>query len=81
MPCSRFLFYVMKTLFENTEPGKLTGNAKTNPPMCQIKPKRLQLNVAGSPTEALLRTPVLRLTAMLRMLKSFPEDLFGDDSH
>ena len=35
--------------------------------------------VAGSPTQALLRTPVLRLTAMLRMLKIFPEDLFGDD--
>ena len=31
------------------------------------------------PTQALLRTPVLRLTVMLRMLKIFPEDLFGND--
>ena len=38
-----------------------------------------QLNAYFTSEKALLQVPALRLTAMLRMLKTFTEDLFGDD--
>ena len=39
----------------------------------------MELERSGSPTEALLRAPALRLSGRASTLKIFPEDFFGDD--
>jgi len=38
-----------------------------------------KFKVAGSPIEALLRAPALRLTGRASTFKIFPEDFIGDD--
>ena len=47
--------------------------------LCRKSGKTPGSQLTGSPTQASRRTPVLRLTAMLRMLTIFPEDLYADD--
>ena len=47
--------------------------------LCQRSSDLKLCKITGLPTETLLRTSVISLTVILRMLKNFPEDDLGND--